>query len=364
MSNIISNKNKKIVVAMSGGVDSSTVAALLVDQGYEVIGMTMQLYDHGEALKKKGACCAGLDIYDARNVAEQLGIPHYVLNYESNFKNSVMDSFADSYMRGETPVPCITCNQTVKFRDMLKMARDIGAEAIATGHYVRRVIKDDKVQLWRGRDHQKDQSYFLFTTTNEQLSFLRFPLGEYTKEETRNLARKYNLSVSEKADSQDICFVPDGKYADVVSRLRPGALDPGEIVHINGEVLGTHQGIINFTIGQRKGLGVNYTHPLYVIKIDPLLKQVIVGEEEFLSKKTFIIKQVNWLIEVKNDNINAEVKIRSSQELVPAQIKLLQNNKAEVILREFSRAVTPGQACVIYDNEQVLGGGWIEKVVD
>jgi tRNA-specific 2-thiouridylase len=363
MNNML-NKNKKIVVAMSGGVDSSTVAALLVEQGYEVIGMTMQLYDHGEALKKKGACCAGLDIYDARNVAEQLGIPHYVLNYESNFKSSVMDSFADSYMRGETPVPCITCNQTVKFRDMLQMAKDIGAEAIATGHYVRRAIVGDEVHLCRGRDYQKDQSYFLFTTTNEQLSFLRFPLGEYTKEETRNLARKYNLSVADKADSQDICFVPDGRYADVVSRLRPGALDPGEIVHINGEVLGTHQGIINFTIGQRKGLGVNYTHPLYVIKIDPVTKQVVVGEEEYLSKKSFIIKQVNWLLDVKDNEIEAEVKIRSAQELVPARIKLLQNNQAEVILREFSRAITPGQACVIYDNDRVLGGGWIEKVTD
>ncbi len=363
MSDIISNKNKKIVVAMSGGVDSSTVAALLVDQGYEVIGMTMQLYDHGAMLKKKGACCAGLDIYDAKNVAEQLNIPHYVLNYESNFKSSVMDSFADSYMRGETPVPCITCNQTVKFRDMLKMAQDIGAGAIATGHYVRRVIKNDEIHLCRGLDYQKDQSYFLFTTTKEQLSYLRFPLGEYTKEETRNLARKYNLSVSEKADSQDICFVPDGKYADIVSRLRPGALDPGKIIHINGEVLGTHQGIINYTIGQRKGLGVTYAHPLYVIKIDPATKEVVVGEEEHLSKKSFIIKQVNWLIDTKNNEIEVEVKTRSAQELVPATIKLLQNNKAEVILREFSRAITPGQACVIYDNDRVLGGGWIEKVI-
>ncbi len=356
-------KSEKIVVAMSGGVDSSTVAALLVDQGFDVIGVTMQLYDHGLTIGKKGACCAGQDIYDAKMVADRLNIPHYVLNYENSFKQSVIDDFADSYLRGETPIPCVRCNQTVKFRDLLQMAKSLGAKALCTGHYVRKAEKADGFDLLRGIDHSKDQSYFLFATTKSQLEYTYFPLGEYSKEETRKLAHKYGLEVADKPDSQDICFVPDGKYADIINKFRPGALDKGEIIHIDGKKLGEHQGIINFTIGQRRGLGISSAEPLYVIKIIPDSKQVIVGPIEALQKVRFIIKEVNWLAGFDQTSFRVYVKIRSNHDLVPATIKLLPNKMAEVILHYPEKAITPGQACVVYDGNRVLGGGWITSQI-
>ena len=352
-------KDCKIVVAMSGGVDSSTVAAMLVDQGYQVIGVTMQLYDYGLTVGKKGACCAGQDIYDAKMVADKLNIPHYVLNYESVFKNSVIDDFADSYLRGETPIPCVRCNQTVKFHDLLKMAQSLEADALCTGHYVRKITSPTGFDMLRGIDHNKDQSYFLFATTKEQLNYTYFPLGGYSKEETRKLATKYGLEVADKPDSQDICFVPNGDYASVINKYRPGALDKGDIVHIDGRKLGEHSGIINFTIGQRRGIGIASPQPLYVIKIIPETKIVIVGPVEALQKNSFIIKEVNWLGEFSDYPIKALVKIRSNHEPVPASIKLLENKTAEVTLNYPQKAITPGQACVVYDGEKVLGGGWI-----
>ena len=354
----------RVVVAMSGGVDSSTVAAVLKEQGYEVIGITLQLYDHGAMVEKKGACCAGQDIHDAKRVAEAINIPHYVLNYESIFKQSVMDDFADSYMRGETPIPCVRCNQSVKFRDLFKVAKDLGADALATGHYVQRKDGTSGPELHRAADHDKDQSYFLFATTKEQLSFLHFPLGGLRKEETRNLAAKFGLTVANKPDSQDICFVPNGSYASVIEKLRPGAIDPGDIVHINtGKVLGTHNGIIHYTIGQRRGLGIAAEEPLYVIRIDADKKQVIVGPKSALATQVFQIKEMNWLgndTDLEN-GIEANVKLRSIHKPVPATIYGKGNGLAEVHLADLQHAVAPGQACVAYDGERVLGGGWITR---
>ncbi len=348
---------------MSGGVDSSTVAALLVNQGYQVIGVTMQLYDHGLTVGKKGACCAGQDIYDAKMVADSLNIPHYVLNYESLFKESVIDDFADSYLRGETPIPCVRCNQTVKFRDLLKMAKSLDAAALCTGHYVRKAATPEGFNLLRGIDHGKDQSYFLFATTKDQLDYTYFPLGSYSKEETRKMATDFGLSVADKPDSQDICFVPDGNYAEIINKYRPGALDKGDIIHLDGRKLGEHEGIINYTIGQRRGLKIASPDPLYVIKIIPELKQVIVGPIEALNRVKFIIKEVNWLDSFSGYPINVGVKIRSNGDLIPSQIKLLPNKMAEVSLNFPERAITPGQACVVYQGERVLGGGWITSQI-
>jgi tRNA-uridine 2-sulfurtransferase len=359
-----SKKETRVVVAMSGGVDSSVVAAMLVEQGYQVIGVTMQLYDHGMAIAKKGACCAGQDIYDAKMVADKLSIPHYVLNYESQFKEEVIDDFVDSYLNGYTPIPCIKCNQTVKFRDLIKMAKELGADFMATGHYVRRVENDGKVEMHRGMDTSKDQSYFLFGTTQEQLEYLRFPLGHLNKEETRILAQKYGLAVAEKADSQDICFVPEGKYGDLVKKLRPSSIEVGEVVNMEGEVLGYHSGISNFTIGQRKGLGISGVDPLYVIKINPANNQVVVGGNDNLNKSRFIIKDINWLDGEFKGEFEVGVKIRSSQKIVKAKVFAMQKQQAEVLLGEFSRAITPGQACVIYKNDRVLGGGWITQEIN
>ena len=348
----------RVVVAMSGGVDSSTVAALLHEAGYEVIGITLQLYDFGETLKKKGACCAGQDIHDAKTVAESLGIPHYVLNYENLFKESVMEDFAESYMRGETPVPCIRCNQSVKFRDLLKVAKDLGADGLATGHYIQRFEGTNGPELHRGADFGKDQSYFLFATTAEQLAFTHFPLGGMSKEETRAHAKRFGLIVADKPDSQDICFVPNGDYAKVVARLRPQALEPGEIVHIDGRVLGQHEGVIHFTVGQRKGLKIAHPEPLYVIRIEPQTRRVIVGEKEALGKARFGIKDMNWIADsIPAEGLSVEVRVRSSQPLMPATIF----PDGTVELFSAYPAISPGQACVAYHGTRVLGGGWIMR---
>lgn len=355
-------KDTRIVVAMSGGVDSSAVAALLHAEGYEVIGITLQLYDYGAAVGKKGACCAGQDIHDARRVADTLGIPHYVLNYESKFKESVMDDFVDTYLSGATPIPCVRCNQSVKFKDLLSTARELGADAMATGHYVQRIEQDGRAQLHRGADHDKDQSYFLFATTQEQIDFLRFPLGGMRKDETRALAERFGLPNAAKPDSQDICFVPTGGYAQVIEKLRPGAGEAGDIIHIDGRVLGQHQGIIHYTVGQRKGLGIGGEgggDPLYVVKLDAERKHVVVGPKSALAHTRFTLAEVNWLSDaVSLDSV--KVKMRSMQ--VPVQASaMLQGNRVVITLEDPYEGIAPGQACVLYEGERVLGGGWITR---
>jgi len=351
----------RVVVAMSGGVDSSTVAAMLHAQGYEVIGITLQLYDHGVAVGKKGACCAGQDIADARRVADSLGIPHYVLNYESRFKDSVMEDFADTYLAGATPIPCVRCNQSVKFKDLLSTARDLGADCMATGHYVQRVLGENgQAQLHRGADPDKDQSYFLFATTQEQLDYLRFPLGSLDKAKTRELAQHYGLAVADKPDSQDICFVPTGGYADVVKKLRPDAIKPGQIVHVDGRILGAHAGIINYTVGQRKGLGGGSAEPLFVVKLDAATNQVVVGPREALAQSQFAIKEMNWLGNDFSGPIdNIRVKMRSAQKPMDARVLPDANDRAQVELAVAYEGIAPGQACVVYAGDRVLGGGWI-----
>ncbi len=364
----MNKKKEKIVVAMSGGVDSSTVAAILADAGHEVVGVTLQLYDHGLAMAKKGACCAGQDIYDAQVAAEKIGIPHYVLNYESIFKAAVMDDFADSYLRGETPIPCVKCNQKVKFHDLFKVAKDLGADALATGHYVQKIINNGKAELHKGKDNNKDQSYFLFATTQAQLDFLRFPIGHLHKDETRALAQKYNLNVADKPDSQDICFVPDGNYSKVIERLRPDAWKAGEIRDLQDKVLGQHDGIINFTIGQRRGIGIAANEPLYVVKIDPAAHVVYVGNREDLLGSGVLIKELNWLgaadIIANQAPIACMVKLRSAHAGIAATLYPQAAGNAKVELTEPYQGITPGQACVIYDAAQptrVLGGGWITQ---
>jgi tRNA-specific 2-thiouridylase len=354
----------RVVVAMSGGVDSSVTAGLLKEQGYDVVGITLQLYDHGVAVQKKGSCCAGQDIHDARRVAEDLGIPHYVLDYENRFKEQVMEDFADSYIKGETPIPCVRCNQTVKFKDLLATAKDLGADCMATGHYVQRLIgADGKAHLVRGVDQGKDQSYFLFASTQEQIDFLRFPLGGMDKAETRTHAERFGLVVADKPDSQDICFVPEGRYVDVIERLRPGAMEPGDIVDIDGNVLGQHKGIVRYTIGQRRGIGVGGTvDPLYVVKLDPAKKQVIVGPKEALLTREILVKDVSWIGEaIPEDGLIVTAKIRSTRPGVSARLFEDAVGKARLELLEPESGVSPGQAAVFYEGDRVLGGGWINS---
>jgi tRNA-specific 2-thiouridylase len=356
----------RVVVAMSGGVDSSVVAAMLKEQGYDVVGVTLQLYDHGAALAKKGACCAGIDIHDARRVAEEMGFPHYVLDYENIFKDAVIDEFADSYLAGATPVPCIRCNERVKFKDLLETARDLDADCMATGHYIQRMDGENGPELHCAADANRDQSYFLFSTTPEQLSFLRFPLGHLpSKDATRELAAKYGLAVADKPDSQDICFVPDGNYASVIEKLRPGAAEPGEIVHADGRVLGSHEGVIHYTIGQRRGLGIGgLSEPLYVVRLDVDKKQVVVGPKEMLATRTVPVREINWLGDepfTSRDQWEISVKVRSTRPPRAAIIRPLSETTAEVELLTPEEGISPGQACVFYDPEssRIFGGGWI-----
>ena len=366
-------QDTRVVVAMSGGVDSSVTAALMKAEGYDVVGVTLQLYDHGAAVHRKGACCAGQDIYDARAVAERIGIPHYVLDYESRFKEAVIDRFAESYIAGETPVPCVACNMSIKFHDLLHTARDLGADVLATGHYVAsRLLPSGRRGLFRAREEDKDQSYFLFGTTQEQLEILRFPLGDRTKAETRELARQYGLAIADKHDSQDICFVPTGSYADIIERLKPGAAEPGEIVDTEGKVLGQHAGIIHYTIGQRRGLGVAAGSPLYVVRLDAERRRVIVGPRDALKTQSITLRDVNWLGDGDIDDVLANgrlevfVKVRSSR---PPQSAWLRRGAMhyEIDLVDGEHGVSPGQACVFYDapdgQARVLGGGFIKSAV-
>jgi tRNA-specific 2-thiouridylase len=356
---------------MSGGVDSSVTAALLKAEGYDVVGITLQLYDHGAAIHRKGACCAGQDIYDARAVAERIGIPHYVLDYESRFKQAVIERFAESYAAGETPVPCIDCNQAIKFHDLLDTARELGARVLATGHYVAsRALPNGSRALFRARDHERDQSYFLFATTRDQLDALRFPLGERTKSETRELARRFGLAIADKHDSQDICFVPSGHYSDVIARLKPGAAQPGDIVDLSGRVLGRHDGIIHFTVGQRRGLKLAAQAPLYVVRLEAHTRCVVVGPREALATRSILLRDVNWLGDgaletaLHDGCLEVFIKVRSTRPPRPAWLKR-SGEGIEVELVDSEEGVAPGQACVFYDaadgQARVLGGGFIKQ---
>ncbi len=362
-------RGDRIVVAMSGGVDSAVTAALMVEAGFEVVGVTLQLYDHGAAVGRKGACCAGQDIYDARRVADRLGIDHFVLDYETRFRNAVMEDFAASYVAGETPIPCVRCNERVKFGDLLATARDLGAKALATGHYARRLPGAAGPELHRAVDDGRDQSYFLFATTAAQLDFLRFPLGGLEKRETRALAERLSLPVAAKPDSQDICFVPSGGYAAVIEKLKPGAAEAGEIVHVDGRVLGRHRGIVHFTVGQRRGIGIAESaadgEPLYVVRLDPARARVVVGPRAALAVRGLAVAGLNWLGGAEaNGSLPVMAKLRSMSAPVAATLVRGVDGNADVRFEAPQFGVAPGQACVLYDGSRVLGGGWIRRQAD
>ena len=358
-------RDTKVVVAMSGGVDSSVVAALMKEEGYDVTGITLKLYDESKTSENGRQCCAGRDILDAKRVSEKLNIEHKILYYQKKFKAEVIDSFIDSYVSGETPIPCVQCNQTVKFRDLFKYAKDLNADALVTGHYVTRIQKNGHANMYRAKDHNRDQSYFLFSTSQEQLDYLRFPLGEIDKSETRSLASKLKLIVADKPDSQDICFVPNGDYSSVIKRFKPDSFKSGKIIDINGKEIGKHEGIINYTIGQRKGIKISNEKPLYVINIDANQNTIVVGDKKYLEIKEIELKNLNLLGGAKDFDKTISIKVRSTGKFLRAKIKILKNNCAKVEILDTETGISPGQACVFYSKDdigdKVLGGGWIHK---
>ena len=354
-----------VVVAMSGGVDSSTVAGMMKKEGYNVIGITLKLYDDSKEIAKSKQCCSGQDIMDAKRVAHKLGIEHKILYYQDKFKQGVVDNFVNSYLKGETPIPCVQCNQTVKFKDLLEVSKDLKADALVTGHYVKSITKNNSTYMYRAIDESRDQSYFLFNTTKEQLNYLRFPLGKILKDKTREIAKDLDLNVADKPDSQDICFVPNGDYSSVIQKFRPDSFKKGNIKNLDGEVIGIHEGIVNFTIGQRKGIKVSDKEPLYVVKIDSVNNEIIVGPKEKLGKKNILLKDLNLLSEKKEFEQNIFVKVRSTGKLLEAKVNIKDQNTAEVNLMKSEDGISPGQACVFYNKDKfghkVLGGGWIKE---